>query len=169
MQFEGALGAHGVLVADGRLHTYPVDLQVRTEKQAIRIINRDRFCVGLRRRGSIRWNRECKKQRIRELSDIHYYRDINGEISGLGGNVSEWMDDEYVQWGILWIQKRMELIDSCSLPDADRERAQLEFSLSQCDKNGVLVRGGNWYDETVRISPRHQFFGRQCKDLRCSG
>ena len=54
-------------------------------------------------------------------SDIHYYHDIKGEVSGLGGNVSEWMDNTYEQWKIAF-DARMALLAAIGTDESNMIR-----------------------------------------------
>lgn len=70
---------------------------------------------------------------------------ING-IAWMGGNVSEWLKDDFSQWEKLYAWRQRQL-QSIGEEDAALQ-AQIEArSFKYNDKNGKLVRGCNWFDE----------------------
>jgi formylglycine-generating enzyme required for sulfatase activity len=67
-------------------------------------------------------------------------------ISFMGGNVSEWLKDDYKNWRAAFLL-RLKMLHSIKMPDAQLEY-QREFYFDQKNaRNGKLVRGGNWFDE----------------------
>ena len=75
-------------------------------------------------------------------------------ISFMGGNVSEWLNEDYADWRPAFLM-RLKMLHGIFSPDA-----QLEYELEKyfdnfnykekspfSDESGKLVRGANWYDE----------------------
>jgi len=71
--------------------------------------------------------------------------DFNG-ISSMGDNVSEWMEESYSDWSFSF-NRQMQWLEELNTPDADLARQIALHYDKQCDKDGYLVRGGNWFDE----------------------
>lgn len=71
--------------------------------------------------------------------------DKNG-ISFMGGNVSEWLDENYSDW-LPAFEMRLKLLKAVGTPDAEMEYQREFYFNTFNDKNGKLVRGANWYDE----------------------
>jgi formylglycine-generating enzyme required for sulfatase activity len=71
--------------------------------------------------------------------------DKNG-ISFMGGNVSEWIDQDYSDWQPAF-EMRLKLLRSIDKPDAGMEYQREFYYNTFNDKNGKLVRGANWFDE----------------------
>ncbi|MBX7206417.1 MAG: formylglycine-generating enzyme family protein [Bacteroidia bacterium] len=72
-------------------------------------------------------------------------------ISGLGNNVSEWMLENYQNNWKLAFKARQSRLDTSHTTEA-RLIQQIEmYYNSQCDTNGYLVRGANWFDERYQI------------------
>ncbi len=78
-------------------------------------------------------------------SQILTQLDGNG-ISYMGGNVSEWLNEDYTSW-LPAFQTRLKMLKSIPTPDAQMEyQRELYFDAFNF-KKGKLVRGGNWFDE----------------------
>ncbi|MBI1288782.1 MAG: SUMF1/EgtB/PvdO family nonheme iron enzyme [Flavobacteriales bacterium] len=68
-------------------------------------------------------------------------------ICFMGGNVSEWLRDDYeTQWKPIF-DIRQRLLERLNAPDTKLLSELEKYFDSKNDRNGKLVRGGNWYDE----------------------
>ena len=82
----------------------------------------------------------------------------NTEIAFMGGNVSEWVDCGYKQWKSV-LDYRHRLRDADSIPSAKFVMNNEKYYDSRFnDKNGIMVRGSNWYD--------HRFLSYDGKDVQ---
>jgi formylglycine-generating enzyme required for sulfatase activity len=70
----------------------------------------------------------------------------NNDISFMGGNVSEWIDESYSDWLPAFLT-RMRMLRSIDALDAQLEYQREFYYNSFNAKNGKLVRGANWFDE----------------------
>jgi formylglycine-generating enzyme required for sulfatase activity len=71
--------------------------------------------------------------------------DKNG-ISFMGGNVSEWLDEDYSDW-LPAFTMRLKQLQAVGTPDAEMEYRREFYYNTFNDQNGKLVRGANWFDE----------------------
>ncbi len=71
--------------------------------------------------------------------------DGNG-ISFMGGNVSEWLEEDYSSW-LPAFEMRLKMLFSVPAEDAQLERKREHYFNTFNAKNGKLVRGANWFDE----------------------
>ena len=76
--------------------------------------------------------------------------DANG-ISSMGGNVSEWMLENYNTHWTSTFERRQKTLRQKGTPQA-RMIADMEQMLNNyCDRNGQLVRGASWADERFGV------------------
>ncbi|MDQ3110221.1 MAG: hypothetical protein M3R17_10030, partial [Bacteroidota bacterium] len=87
---------------------------------------------------------------IRDNTTILMQLDANG-ISYMGGNVSEWLDNDYTAWQAAF-HIRLKMLHSVSTPDAQLQYQLESYYDSFNAKNGKLVRGANWLDERYSLS-----------------
>lgn len=89
---------------------------------------------------------------------INAYKDENG-IAFMGGNVSEWMEDTYKDnWLSIYTYHQNKLKKTNS--KFSRQLLDIEgIYNSQNDTNGVLVRGGNWFDVSLSNIANKNFEG----------
>ncbi len=71
--------------------------------------------------------------------------DVNG-ISFMGGNVSEWLEEDYTSW-LPAFEMRLKMLFSVPAEDAQLEGKREHYFDTFNAKNGKLVRGANWFDE----------------------
>lgn len=67
-------------------------------------------------------------------------------ISFLGGNVSEWLNEDYSDWRHAFVMRLSQLHSIYSV-DAQMEYQRESYFDKRNAKNGKLVRGSNWFDE----------------------
>jgi formylglycine-generating enzyme required for sulfatase activity len=85
------------------------------------------------------------KRRTTDNSLLLTQIDNNG-ISHMGGNVSEWLEEDYSSWSPA-IHTRLKMLRSVNAPDAQMQFMHEHYFNSLMPKNGKLVRGANWYDQ----------------------
>jgi len=88
--------------------------------------------------------KELKLPEDRVLAAI--VKDRNRSLVGLGGNVSEWIDNSYADWQNVF-NLRMQLLEEAETSDATVQASLEQFWNERIDKNGQLVVGANWWDE----------------------
>jgi len=67
-------------------------------------------------------------------------------ISGLAGNVSEWMFEDYeTNWNSVFVMRQLQ-IKLTAGEDARILSSIEDYYDYTCDKNGGLIRGSNWFD-----------------------
>ncbi len=89
-------------------------------------------------------------------------KDENG-ICYMGGNVSEWMKENYKDNWLPFYTKRRALMKKLKGKDIIMALALEEYYNSLCDTNGVLVRGANWYDERYNNRNGKNIIGMNAK------
>jgi formylglycine-generating enzyme required for sulfatase activity len=89
-------------------------------------------------------------------------KDENG-ICYMGGNVSEWMKENYKDNWLPFYTKRKALMKKVKGKDIVMALALEDYYNSLCDTNGVLVRGSNWYDERYSNRDGKNIIGMSAK------
>lgn len=68
-------------------------------------------------------------------------------VSGMGDNVSEWMQETYQGHWLPAFSRRLKKLAQWGKPEFALIAQQERYWDSFCDQDGVLVRGANWADE----------------------
>lgn len=123
---------------DGALYTHPADLSTKELKKKVK---------------------ECQKNPLCHPAFCNL--DHNG-ISSMGDNVSEWIDETYQSWSFSF-NRQMQRLKETGTTAANLARQIALYYDEQCDKDGYLVRGGNWYDERYSIIKGKNKAGIQAK------
>lgn len=87
--------------------------------------------------------------------------DANG-ISFMGGNVSEWLEEDYSSW-LPAFDMRLKMLFSVPAEDALLEGKREKYFDTFNAKNGKLVRGANWFDERYSGIPGKNPAGANAK------
>ncbi len=123
---------------DGALYTHQADLSVKELKKRYK---------------------DCQKNPL--CHQVFCNLDHNG-ISSMGSNVSEWIDEPYSSWSFSF-NRQMQRLEETGTAEASLARQIALYYDGQCDKDGYLVRGGNWYDERFSIIRGKNKAGIQAK------
>ena len=87
-------------------------------------------------------------------------------ISGLAGNVSEWMFEDYKNnWNAVFHIRQLQL-RLTEGEDASILGSIEDYYNYYCDKNGSLIRGGNWFDSRYSSYLGVNFSGMNTKTFR---
>lgn len=118
--------SHHNLVSDGFLYTNPADLNHKSIKDQKKNYEKNKHCCAA-------------------FMNLDFQN-----ISGMGNNVSEWMDNSYSAWEPSFLYQ-IDLLNQENTPTSNLVKETLLYYDSFCDKDGYLVRGANWADERFSL------------------
>ena len=111
------------MVQDGSLYTYPADMSSE---------------------GGIR--KALKEKRSAERTERYLNLHKDG-VAGMGGNVSEWLRENYQDYWAFPFRMRQQRLASSDFPEAPLIQEIEQYYHQLCDTTGQLVIGSNWADE----------------------
>lgn len=131
------INSNSMFFSDGYHQTTPADLTQIDEKKF----------VNKRRQKKRLYHTNCKTETERQLAYTLLMKDLtpNG-ISGLAGNVSEWMQESYDEnWKAVFFMRQMQL--KCAQGADAKLMSEIEEYFDYINhKQGQLIRGSNWFD-----------------------